>query len=261
MRKRRKKTNKQIWNKNETAKIGVQISKSLFDENRTKYACDVYACTLSFLFILNSMWKLINSSEKLKFTFFFHEKNTTTMWKQFWIFCCCWKMCFMLKSNHNNFERSILFPRVFFSLFDLIWFNAHFFCVLCIVVVTVAQIREMIFFTCIYLATARNAKSTFSPVFADVSINVTLYSRANRSPSSRLTSRSGQSALLPDPIPNSEWHRSVTTNKQNTHTNLLSFFFYFWHLKLLMIEVRFKWNLIAWKSKKMRNNFEIIYFN
>lgn len=49
-----------------------------------------------------------------------------------------------------------------------------------------------------YLATAKNAKSTFKPVFADVSINVTLYSRARRSPSSRFTSRSQQSALLPD---------------------------------------------------------------
>lgn len=49
----------------------------------------------------------------------------------------------------------------------------------------------------IYLATAKNAKSTLSPVFAEVSINVTLYSRANRSPSSRFTSRSGQSALFP----------------------------------------------------------------
>lgn len=49
----------------------------------------------------------------------------------------------------------------------------------------------------IYLATAKNAKSTLSPVFAEVSIKVTLYSRANRSPSSRFTSRSGQSALFP----------------------------------------------------------------
>lgn len=48
-----------------------------------------------------------------------------------------------------------------------------------------------------YLATARNARSTFNPVFAEVSINTTLYSRDNRSPSSRRTIRSGQSALLP----------------------------------------------------------------
>lgn len=48
-----------------------------------------------------------------------------------------------------------------------------------------------------YLATAKNAKSTFKPVFALVSMNVTLYSRANRSPSSLFTWRSGQSALLP----------------------------------------------------------------
>lgn len=48
-----------------------------------------------------------------------------------------------------------------------------------------------------HLATVRKASSTFKPVLADVSKNDTLYSRANRSPSSLRTSRSGQSALLP----------------------------------------------------------------
>lgn len=49
-----------------------------------------------------------------------------------------------------------------------------------------------------YLATARNANSTFSPDLADVSIKATLYSRARRSPSSLFTCRSfPQSALLP----------------------------------------------------------------
>lgn len=49
-----------------------------------------------------------------------------------------------------------------------------------------------------YLATARNANSTFWPLFADVSIKATLYSRAKRSPSSRLTALSEpQSALFP----------------------------------------------------------------
>lgn len=50
-----------------------------------------------------------------------------------------------------------------------------------------------------YLATARNANSTLSPLFADVSMKATLYSLARRSPSSLLTARSGpQSALLPE---------------------------------------------------------------
>ena len=49
-----------------------------------------------------------------------------------------------------------------------------------------------------YRATARNANSTLRPVLADVSMNGTLYSCANRSPSSRLTARSvPQSDLLP----------------------------------------------------------------
>lgn len=48
-----------------------------------------------------------------------------------------------------------------------------------------------------YRATARKATSTFRPLLADVSRKATLYSRANRSPSSRLTWRSGQSDLLP----------------------------------------------------------------
>lgn len=50
-----------------------------------------------------------------------------------------------------------------------------------------------------YLATVWNANSTFSPVFAEVSIKGTLCSRANRSPSSRFTCRSLllQSDLLP----------------------------------------------------------------
>lgn len=51
-----------------------------------------------------------------------------------------------------------------------------------------------------YLATAKNANSTFSPDLALVSIKATLYSRANRSPSSRFTCLSfpcPQSALLP----------------------------------------------------------------
>lgn len=53
-------------------------------------------------------------------------------------------------------------------------------------------------FFLIYLAIAENANSTFNPVLADVSIKATLYSLANLSPSSRFTSRSVQSALLPE---------------------------------------------------------------
>lgn len=56
---------------------------------------------------------------------------------------------------------------------------------------------NLIYMRVSYLATAKNANSTLSPVFAEVSIKVTLYSRANRSPSSRFTCRSGQSALFP----------------------------------------------------------------
>jgi hypothetical protein len=49
-----------------------------------------------------------------------------------------------------------------------------------------------------YLATAENDSSTLIPVLAEVSKNMTLYSRAKRSPSSLLTSRCGpQSHLLP----------------------------------------------------------------
>lgn len=47
-------------------------------------------------------------------------------------------------------------------------------------------------------ATCANAASTFNPVLADVSINATWYSRANRCPSSRRTARSRPlSDLLP----------------------------------------------------------------
>lgn len=52
-----------------------------------------------------------------------------------------------------------------------------------------------------YLATAKKANSTFRPVLAEVSIKGTLYSCANRSPSSLFTTRSvPQSDLLPKNI-------------------------------------------------------------
>lgn len=52
-----------------------------------------------------------------------------------------------------------------------------------------------------YLATAKKANSTFRPVLAEVSIKGTLYSCANRSPSSLFTTRSvPQSDLLPENI-------------------------------------------------------------
>lgn len=48
-----------------------------------------------------------------------------------------------------------------------------------------------------YLATSTKADSTLRPVFAEVSMKFTLYSRASLSPSSRPTARSSLSHLLP----------------------------------------------------------------
>jgi len=62
-------------------------------------------------------------------------------------------------------------------------------------------VHTILFYVCRFYrdrTEQRNANSTLRPVLADVSMNGTLYSCANRSPSSRLTARSvPQSDLLP----------------------------------------------------------------